>query len=59
MGGRKNGTATFENSLAVSYKINSALTKKKIHLLNDPAILLLGVYPPKNENICIFCMYII
>lgn len=35
--GMQNGTGTLENALTVSYKLS-------IHLPNDPAILLLGIY---------------
>ena len=37
------GTATLENSLAVSYKLN-------VYLLHDPTVPLLAVYPRKMKT---------
>jgi len=41
--GKQNGTATLEDSLAVSYKSRHSLT-------SDPATVLLGIYPNELNN---------
>ena len=50
---KKSGTATLENSLAVSYKIKNTLTEI-MHLVNDSAVSLLDMYPKVRTYIYIY-----
>lgn len=46
MEGTQNGTSTFADSLAISYKVNYGLPY-------DPVINLVGTYPNKLKTLCL------